>query len=89
MRISLNELHQIENYLLKTGDPSDRLLVEAKMNLNHDFNQKILAQKSAYALIRIYGKSRLLNDIKSVENQLFRLPKHKRFSLAIQSLFSK
>lgn len=89
MKTSLTETKLIEHYLLKLGEPSDRLLAEVKMSLNQDFDQKVFAQKSAYALIRSYGKSKLRGEIKTVEKKLFELPKYREFKSTILSLFSK
>jgi len=89
MRTSLNEMHQIEGYLLQTGSIEEGLLVEAGMSLSNDFSQKVSAQKSAYALIRSYGKAKLADEIKAVENELFKLPRYRGFKSAIVSLFTK
>ena len=89
MRTSLNELEQIEGYLLNTGSTEEGLLVEARMSLSNDFCQNVLAQQSAYAVIQSYGKSKLIDDIRTVEKQLFGLPKYRTFRSTIFNLFSK
>jgi flagellar basal body-associated protein FliL len=89
MKTSLTETKLIEHYLLKLEEPSDRLLTEVKMSLNQDFAQEVFAQKSAYALITRYGRSKLRGEIKAVEKQLFELPRYRKFKSTILRLFLK
>lgn len=89
MRTSLNEIQHIEGYLLNTGSTEEGLLVEAKMSLSNEFCQNVLSQQTAYKVIQSYGKSKLIDDIRTVEKQLFLSAKYKKFRSAIFNIFSK
>ena len=88
MRTSLNEIAEIENLLLKFGDPSDRLVTEAKVLSNPSFKDKTLCQSVAYELIQQYGRNKLLDEIKSVEERLFTTSKYRSFQKRIRAIFN-
>lgn len=87
MRTSLIEVQEIENYLLKTGEPGDRLVTEVRLQLNESIQTKAHFQAEAYSLIHHYGREQLRAEIKQVENQLFTHRKFRSFQERIKSIF--
>jgi hypothetical protein len=87
MRTSLNEVKQLENWLLKQGDPQERLLTEVKILTNTEWKDKADHQRMAYQLVYQYGRAKLREEIRDVEYRLFNAPKHKTFQDRIRSIF--
>ncbi len=89
MKTSLNETIEIENLLLQQGDTSDRLVTEAKVLSNSEFKEKVQWQSLAYDLVNLYGRDKLLKEIKVIENRLFSTSKYQSFQNQIYSIFKK
>jgi len=89
MRTSLIEIEQIENWLLEQGNVQERLVTEAKVLSNPALQEKVFWQSKSYQLIQLYGREKLLQEIKVVERQLFNSKKHKSFQQRIKSIFKK
>jgi len=87
MRTSLVEIEQIEDWLLKKGDIQDRLVTEGKILSNPALEVKAQWQMKSYDLIREYGRKKLLQEIKDVENSLFKSSRYKSFQIRIRSIF--
>lgn len=89
MRTSLNETRQIEDWLLKQGDPSERLVTEAKVLSSPAWKETAQWQSVSYGLVYQYGREKLRSEIRSVEAQLFEAPKHRSFQQRIKAIFTK
>jgi len=89
MRTSLNEIREIEEYLLKYSTPESRLVFEARMILQPELLQKATEQKRIYDLLRKYSRKQLKTEIEAVHKNLFTAPEHKSFRNKILSLFTK
>src|SRR5690606_40796495 len=57
MRTSLNEIEQIEKYLLGGLKSEDRLLFQAELLLNPQKAENVYWQQKTYQLIQAYGRS--------------------------------
>lgn len=89
MRTSLIETAQIENWLLQDGDLSDRLVIEAKMLSSSEMKEKVQWQSATFDLARLYGRQKLHDEIKAVEQRLFHTSKYRSFQERIRSIFKK
>ena len=87
MKISLIEIEEIENWLIKRGSIQDRLITEAKMLSSPEFKEKVHWQSTAYDLINRYGREKLHQEIKAVEYELFHSNKYRSFQDRILSIF--
>ncbi|WP_422360923.1 hypothetical protein [Reichenbachiella sp.] len=89
MRISLSETAEIENWLLAKAPSSEQLVTEAKVLTTPSIRDKAKWQSKAYSLIQLYGREKLIEEIKSVEHCVFHEPKFRSFQLRIQSIFKR
>jgi hypothetical protein len=89
MRTSLNEIREIEEHLLLRSRPDNSLLFEARLILDKDLREKLLWQKKTYAVIQLYGRRRLKNEIEAVHEKLFNEPAHEGFRNKIMKLFTR
>ena len=87
MRTSLNELKDIEGFLLDKDPIETRLLQEARICLDADFAEKVAIQKEAYSQVRQYARRQLREEIFSVEQQLFTAPKYTWFKNRVLQFF--
>lgn len=87
MRTSLNEIKEIEGYLLQTAPVEDRLLLEVKMTLEPTLAEKVDLQKKVYHQVRQYAHKQLREEIRSVEADLFKLSKYRLFRQKVLRLF--
>ena len=89
MRTSLIETEQIEVHLLQLSNSGDALVFEAKLLLDDELADKLYWQKSAYKMVKQYGRNQLKKEIEAVHQTLFNSPIHKTFSEKIRQIFSK
>lgn len=89
MRTSLIEIEQIENWLLKIGDIQDQLLVESKILSSPKWKENANSQSKSYDMVHLYGREKLREEIKTIEDHLFHSPKHKSFQNYILSIFKR
>ncbi len=52
MRTSLIEIQQIEMYLAQRLEPEERLVFEARMEVNPQLKEHVILQKKVYALLQ-------------------------------------
>jgi hypothetical protein len=89
MRTSLLETEQIESQLMRTTEPGDALVFEAKLLLDPELKDKMYWQQKTYNIIRQYGREQLKGEIEAVHRQLFNDGPHQSFRQKIMRLFSK
>lgn len=87
MRTSLNEIEQIEKYLLGGLNTQDRLLFQAELLLNPQKTENVYWQQKTYILVQAYGRKQLKKDIEAVHQKLFTSPVHQNFRQKILALF--
>ena len=87
MRTSLNEIKEIEGYLLQTTPVEDRLLLEVKMALEPSLAKKVDLQKRVYRQVRQYARNQLREEIRLVEAELFSQSKYQLFRQKVLHLF--
>jgi hypothetical protein len=89
MRTSLNDIQQIDDYLLQYAGKTDRALFEARLILQPALQENLLWQQKTYDIIRQHSRRRLKAEIESVHQHLFTEPEHISFRRKIQRIFSK
>lgn len=89
MRTSLNEIKEIDDYVLKLAPPDEALLFEAKLIINPGLKQQVVWHKQALNLVQQYGRNNLRAEIETVHQKLFSLPEHQGFRQKIMRLFRK
>lgn len=89
MRTSLNEIKQIEDWLLQRGDLPERLVTEAKILSQPGLADRAKWQSLTYEVIQLYGREKLKNEIREVENKLFHAPKYGSFRASIRAIFKR
>lgn len=87
MKTSLTKLQEIEGFVLKSTDVTDRLVFEARMIVDPSLLPEVALQKDAYALIQQYGRRTLKAELEKAHQTLFTQPVHLRFRQKIRALF--
>ena len=88
MRTSLNDIQQIDDYLLKVAGEGDNALFEARLILQPALQENLLWQQRTYNIIRQYSRRQLKAEIATVHQQLFHEPEHSSFRQKIMAFFS-
>ena len=89
MRTSLNNIKAIDDYLLGSMAPGDKLLFEANMLLNNDLVNDMDHQQNTYTVIRQYSRQKIKGEIVAVQKILATAPQHMGFMDRIVNLFKK
>ena len=89
MRTSLNNIQQIDDYLLQFAGKADRALFEARLILQPALQQDLLWQQKTYEIIKQYSRRQLKAEIESVHQQLFTEPEHVSFRRKVMAIFSR
>ena len=87
MRTSLNEIKQIEAHLLNEQSHEQTLLFEAQLLLDNQLKEKLLWQQKTYALVKLYGRKKLKEELEQVHQQIFNT--QPTFRTRILSFFKK
>ena len=87
MRTSLIETQQIDQYLNGEMPISEKLLFESRLLIDETLQDKLNDQVKANALIKEYGREKLLRDIRMIEGKLFNESKYKTFQTKVYSIF--
>jgi hypothetical protein len=85
----LNDIQQIDDYLLQYAGIADRALFEARLILQPALQENLLWQQNTYDIIKQYSRRQLKAEIESVHQHLFTEPEHTSFRRRIMSIFSK
>jgi hypothetical protein len=84
----LNDIQQIDDYLLKYTGEADSLVFEARLILQPALQENLLWQQRTYDIIRQYSRRQLKAEIAAVHQQLFTEPEHISFRRKIMAIFS-
>ncbi|HYG38099.1 MAG TPA: hypothetical protein VD908_05745 [Cytophagales bacterium] len=87
MRTSLNDIKQIEAHLLSKMSNEDALLFEAQLLLDNQLKENLLWQQKTYALVKLYGRNKLKEELEQVHQQIFNT--QPTFRTRILSFFKK
>lgn len=89
MRTSLNDIQQIDDYLLQYASKTDRALFESRLILQPALQENLLWQQKTYDIIKQHSRRRLKAEIETVHQHLFTEPEHISFRRKILEIFSK
>lgn len=89
MRTSLTEIRQTEAYLQGQLTPQDKLFFEARLLTNPLLRLNLQLQKKVYALLQIYHRKKLKEEIGAVHQQLFENTAKTAFQQEISQLFKQ
>jgi hypothetical protein len=87
MTTSLNDIEAIEKFLDNKLIPQDSIVFKARLLIDSDLRKNLSLQKKVRKLVTHYGRHRLSNDIKNVEENLFFDQRHLDFQMEIDSIF--
>lgn len=79
MRISLNDIAQIEAYLEGKLTPQAGLFFHAKMLISPDLAAKTRFQKRLYDIVRMFGRKQLKKELEEIHHELLNHPEKKAF----------
>jgi hypothetical protein len=87
MRTSLIEAEQIEKFIQQRGDLSERLLMEARMQVDSELAERVTFQKQTYQVIQQYGRQQLREEICRVQKKVFNESAYRKFQTRVRSYF--
>ncbi len=74
MRSDLNEIAQIDQYLLRQFSEEEGKHFEAQLLINNALAEKVEAQRLAHRLIRLYSRRKERDKIEGIYRQLLEEP---------------
>jgi len=83
----MNETQQIEKYVFNRLLPEDKLVMDARLILDPSFQHKLKWQQQAYYLIQQYGRKKLKEEIRTVQEQVFSENRFSHFREKINKIF--
>lgn len=89
MRTSLIEAEQIEKFIQQQGVVSERLLIEARMQIDSELSQRVAFQKQTYKLVREYGRQQLRAEIHRAQQKVFSDLAYRKFQTKVRSYFKR
>ena len=89
MKTSLNELLQIEDFLLGSNGEEESALMQARLLLEPSLKESISWQQKTYQLVNTYGREQLRQEIGQVHQKLFTAPEHLSFRQKVMRFFAK
>ncbi|MEL6560812.1 MAG: hypothetical protein AAFQ94_21640 [Bacteroidota bacterium] len=88
MRISLIETQEIDRYLNDEMTTMSRLVFESRMLVDPLLKEKVEHQKKANELIKVYGRQKLKQEIRNIDQMLFSDAKFKSFQTKVFTIFN-
>ena len=89
MRTSLNEISQIEKFLVHELPPEEQVLFQAKNILDKDFKMNVFLQKKIYRLLDLFHTNELKEQAEEVHSALMNNPKESAFRAEILAIFKE
>lgn len=85
MRSDLDEIAQIDQYLLRQCSEEEAKQFEVQLLLNEALAEKVEAQRLAHRLIRLYSRQKERSRIEGIYRQLLEEP---AFARQLKTIFS-
>lgn len=89
MRTSLNDIKQAEDFLSGELKPQDSVLMRARLLIDPVLRMNLAIQQKVYALVKLYGRRKLKEEIEDVHTKIFQDPGRVAYREKITQLFSK
>ena len=87
MRISLNNIREIERYVEGTMEQNEAILFEERTRKDSLLHLNVLLHKKVLALVRIYHRKKLKMELEEVHNRLFNDPEKVTFRERVMGIF--
>jgi hypothetical protein len=87
MRISLNNIREIERYIEGTMDRNDAVLFEEKMRSDSLLRLNVNLQEKVLAIIRMYHRRRLKIELEELHQRIFNDPAKVTFRERVMGIF--
>lgn len=85
----MNETIDIQKYIDGNAEPSELLLIEARLLLNPSMRENLQWQKISHDLVKAYGRKQLKAEIAELERSLFNESRFASLKKTIQTIFKK
>ena len=85
----MNETIDIQKYIDGSAEPSELLLIEARLLLNPSMRENLKWQKMSHQLILAYGRKQLKSEVKEVERSIFKESRFVSLRTTILNIFKK
>ena len=89
MRISLNNIRDIERYIDGTMEPNDALLFEEKLRSDSLLKLNVLLQEKVLAIVRMYHRKKLKMELEELHQRIFNDPGKVMFRERVMGIFRK
>lgn len=89
MTTSSNNTRTIEKYLQGEMSPSEKFLFEAQLLINPGLRMDVRAQKTAYAIVRMYHRKKRKEELEAVHQQIFSDPGKAVYQQQVYQLFKQ
>ena len=83
----MTEIQLLENHLCGALSPEDQVLMETRLLLDAELNEKFIWQKRTYDLLKEYGRKQLKLEIEKVHTRLFTEKRFENFREKIKHIF--
>jgi hypothetical protein len=87
MRTSLNNIRLIETFLSGKMTPEELLMFEVRLVDDPMLKLNLRIQEKVYALMQLYHRRKLKEEIVAIEHKMFSDPTKARFQKSIQYYF--
>jgi hypothetical protein len=87
MRISLNNIRDIERYVEGTMEQSEVVLFEERMRHDSLIKLNVILHEKVMVLIRMYHRRKLKMELEEVHNRLFNDPEKVMFRERVIGIF--
>lgn len=83
----MNETQRIERYLHGAMKPEEKLLMDAACLMDSTLYDKVQWQKATYDLIRQYGRQKLKEEIREIQQRVFSESRFSQFRKQLKNIF--
>ena len=87
MRISLNNIREIERYAEGTMDRNEAVLFEEKMRSDSLLRLNVSLQEKVLAIIRMYHRKKLKMELEEIHQRIFNDPGKVTFRERVLEIF--
>jgi hypothetical protein len=87
MRISLNNIREIERYIEGTMDRNEAVLFEEKMRSDSLLRLNVSLQEKVLAIVRMYHRKKLKMELEEVHERIFNDPGKVIFRERVMAIF--
>ena len=87
MRISLNNIREIESYIEGTMDRNEAVLFEEKMRSDSLLRLNVSLHERVLAIIRMYHRKKFKMELEEVHERIFNDPGKTTFKESVMRIF--